>query len=501
MAENAKLQEKLRQGIEAARRGDRIAARRLLQGVISEERNNEIAWMWMASVVDTDAERRSCLEKALQINPNNERAREALRRLGVDVPASPRTATQEMYAATSSGTRRGLNPYYAAAAVVLGLLVVVVLLALFANRPPQVPQTPIAQIAEATFDAALNSPEPSEAPDARVTPTETPFTGIVVTLDPASINLPPTFTPTFTLTSTEEPPATATPYSLTSFSAAYAEFEAGQDQPSLFFGMGDGSQERRVGSGSDGFSDVAFDSTGTRLAFVRTVSYTLAEGGDEVRTPELFVAPANNVGAAQQITQMGGTRLARPAWSPDGSRIAFVSDSDGDDEIYLVTPDGGGLDQITNNQVIDTDPTFSPDGATLVYASEQNSPLFTEIFALNLATREITQLTDDERSSYAPTFSPDGSRIAYASDRAGDGDIYVMDADGQRSFLLTVDDGGAEDRQPVWLPDGQKIAFLSNRDGEAFKWFAVDLRSQVEPMFDSGRLPQSLDFQPLPRPE
>lgn len=501
MAENAKLQEKLRQGIEAARRGDRIAARRLLQGVISEDRNNEVAWMWMASVVDTDAERRSCLEKALQINPNNDRAREALRRLGVDVPASPRTATQEMYAATSSSSQRGLNPYYVAAAVVLGLLAVVVLLALFSNRPQQVPTTPLAQVAEATFDAALNALEPSSTPDALVTPTETPFTGIVVTLDPASINLPPTFTPTFTLTPTDEPPPTATPYSVSSFSAAYAEFETGQDQPSLFFGMGDGSEERRVGSGSDGFSDVAFDSVGTRLAFVRTVIFTLGEGGDEVRSPELFVAPVNNVGAAQQITQMGGTRLTRPAWSPDGTRIAFVSDSDGDDEIYLVTPDGGSVEQLTNNQVIDTDPAFSPDGTMLAYASEQNSPLFTEIFALDLATREVTQLTDDERSSYAPTYSPDGSRIAYASDRTGDGDIYVMDADGQRSFLLTIDDGGAEDRQPVWLPDGQKIAFLSNRDGEAFKWFAVDLRGQLEPMFDSGRLPQSLTFQPLPRPE
>lgn len=78
--------ERLREGIEAARRGDRINARRLLQQVLILDRDNEAALMWMASVVDTLAERRAFLERAIKVNPNNQRAREALERLGGTVP-------------------------------------------------------------------------------------------------------------------------------------------------------------------------------------------------------------------------------------------------------------------------------------------------------------------------------------------------------------------------------------------------------------------------------
>ena len=80
MAGNANS--KLKAGIEAAQQGDKKTARNLLKQVLAEDPNNELAWMWLASAVESLDERRACLQKVLQINPNNARAREALSRLG-----------------------------------------------------------------------------------------------------------------------------------------------------------------------------------------------------------------------------------------------------------------------------------------------------------------------------------------------------------------------------------------------------------------------------------
>ena len=89
MSNPADLQEKLKLGIEAARRGDREAARLLLRQVVSADPRSESAWMWLASVVDSLAERRACLQNALKLNPNNQRAREALNRLDAAAAGRP----------------------------------------------------------------------------------------------------------------------------------------------------------------------------------------------------------------------------------------------------------------------------------------------------------------------------------------------------------------------------------------------------------------------------
>ena len=91
MSEQSNVPARLREGIDAAKRGDKIAARRLLQQVLSVDGDNELALMWMASVVDSLNERRFFLERALSINPKNDRAREALRRLGVTEPETRRS--------------------------------------------------------------------------------------------------------------------------------------------------------------------------------------------------------------------------------------------------------------------------------------------------------------------------------------------------------------------------------------------------------------------------
>lgn len=487
------MSSRLREGIDAAKRGDKITARRLLQQVLSMDGDNELALMWMASVVDTVNERRFFLERALSINPNNARAREALRRLGVEDPQPRRAPSPAAGDYIRNVQTRGSNLYLIAAAIVAFVVIAIVVAALVSSLQQQSPspvQQQNQQNAQATFIAFAN---PSSTPTTpRRAPTATVLPGIVVTLDPNLITpLPPTFTPTFTAQPSETPMPSETPLPLGDYTIIYSDIEGGASDSSLFRGNADGTGEIKLQAGDQGgFADMAYDSTGQRTVFVRSVPNT--EGP---ALPALFVAPVNALEDARQITPVENSVVAKPSWSPDGTEIVFSASSGSteEEEIWIVNADGTNLRQITRNNARDFDPQFSPDGTHIVYASEVDSPDFSEIYVMDTNGADITQLTEVP-NSYSPTWSPDGTRIAYVNDQQGDGDIYVMDANGQRSFLLTQDDRGAEDRDPAWSPDGRWIIFATNRDDEEFRWYAINLQGVLQPVTVTGRSPVSLSF-------
>src|SRR5688572_23450288 len=112
VSQSDQLQQILRQGIEAARAGDAATARQLLEAVVARDENNELAWIWLASTVTTQRERRICLEKVLHINPGNTRAREALNAMvGVGAKAGVDVADIARDAASPAGeSRLPFNP-------------------------------------------------------------------------------------------------------------------------------------------------------------------------------------------------------------------------------------------------------------------------------------------------------------------------------------------------------------------------------------------------------
>ncbi|MGQ9889795.1 MAG: hypothetical protein ACUVSX_15110 [Aggregatilineales bacterium] len=491
MSNPADLQEKLRLGIEAARRGDREAARLLLRQVLSADPRSESAWLWLASVVDSLAERRACLQNVLKLNPNNQRAREALSRLDAAVagrPAPPARRTPPQPAAREQAG--GFSP------VIAALLVVAVLALVVFLAVNVLGSASLAPVNQATAEAAIN-PTPTQTPDP-ASYTATPFFGVLVTLAPDAVNLPPTFTPTYTPTASVTPTPTATPYPLEAFSMLLVALEPGEAEPALYAAAGDGSGARLLEAR---ISEAVYDPSGRLIAFVRPVAAASGEGEDAATVAsELFVAPADNLAAARQITTLGRT-VASPAWAPDGIRLAFASDVDGDFEIFTITEDGNNLRQITINEgIVDRDPVWSPDGESIVFVSDRDSPGLTRLFRMSALGDDPTPLTRIGGSSFAPRWSPNGRLIVFVNDANGDADIYTMEPNGDGVFLLTADDSGAEDRAPAFTPDSRLVVFASNRQSDVFQMYTVDLRGKtVTRLTQDDRDYQALDYRPEPR--
>ena len=143
-------------------------------------------------------------------------------------------------------------------------------------------------------------------------------------------------------------------------------------------------------------------------------------------------------------------------------KIAFTSDRDGNNEIYVMDSDGANAVNLTNHPSSDRHPAWSPDGKSIAFASRRDENVF-DIYLMDVETRAVTRLTN-QGSNTGPAWSPDGARIAFVSDRFGDKDVMVMNADGSRQIQLTVD--VHTDDQPSWSPDGSAIAYVSNADGQ-----------------------------------
>ncbi len=158
-----------------------------------------------------------------------------------------------------------------------------------------------------------------------------------------------------------------------------------------------------------------------------------------------------------------------PAWSPDGAKIAFQTDRDAapgcsprcPSDIYVMKADGTGLVNLTNNPASDEVPAWSPDGTKIAFRTDRDGAL--EIYVMNADGTGLNNLTSNPAFDGTPAWSPDGTKIAFSTDRDGNLEIYVMNADG--TGLNTLTSNPASDISLAWSPDGAKIAFSTDRDG------------------------------------
>ena len=187
------------------------------------------------------------------------------------------------------------------------------------------------------------------------------------------------------------------------------------------------------------------------------------------------------------------------ALASNTSRIAFTFSKPGDTEIYVMDADGGNQENLTNHPADDRQPDWSPEGTKIAFVSSRDGA-GSQIHIMDADGKSVIRLTDVPGGKRDPDWSPDGQQIAFSVDGRGENYIAVIDADGNNRERLQDKAMGTS-----WSPDGKLIAFVSWRawgidkvsdiyvisaDGQELKRVTHDMASQQAPSFspDGGQI-------------
>ena len=170
-------------------------------------------------------------------------------------------------------------------------------------------------------------------------------------------------------------------------------------------------------------------------------------------TTQIYTVTAN--GRTTNPLTTGTSSNFSPRWTPDRTRIVFVSDRSGSDKIHIMNADGSNVVQLTTGSCADRLPAPSPDGTRIVF---QRQCAGGGLFLINTDGSNLTQLTDHPNDT-EPSWKPDGSLVLFASDRINPGfDIWsVTPGDIMPPVRFLPCDGGTC-RAPIFSPDGTKLA-------------------------------------------
>lgn len=218
----------------------------------------------------------------------------------------------------------------------------------------------------------------------------------------------------------------------------------------------------------------------------RKLAYTSFKGGK----PDIYVYDLVTKRTIKLTQGIGANSGAN--WSPDGKTIVFTSMVNGVTSIYTMNAtNGSGRKQIiTSSGGIDVEPSFSPDGTKLAFVSARfQRP---HVFVRDLATGQDTRITFAGWYNTTPSWRPDGRKLLFAGfDKEIDRyDVFLVNPDGRQMERLTLDQGDNE--KPSWSPDGRFLVFASNRTAVKGKKGARRLHIMTRDGADQRALPINL---------
>jgi Tol biopolymer transport system component len=191
-----------------------------------------------------------------------------------------------------------------------------------------------------------------------------------------------------------------------------------------------------------------------------------ADAGNPTGDIEIYTIGASG-GEVRQLTNNTATD-GDARWSPDGTKIVFQSNRDGNQEIYVMDADGQNQRRLTSRPETDSNPRWSPDGRQIVFVGAtggggSNSEIF--VVGVNGNDPEPTNISNSPGTDNGPEWAPIGNLIAFNSDRSGNQDVWVMGPTGGSPTNISAHPSA--DNEPIWSPDGAFIAFQTNRDGNS----------------------------------
>jgi len=233
-------------------------------------------------------------------------------------------------------------------------------------------------------------------------------------------------------------------------------------------------------------ADVIYEKlTGDKGVFSTKITYVVKRGGRH----ELQVADAD--GFNPQSVLASKEPIISPAWSPDGSSIAYVSFDQKKPIVVVQNLAQGTTRVVANFRGNNSAPAWSPDGRSLAVALSKDG--LTQVYRIAATGGEATRLTQSSGIDTQPAFSPDGKWIAFTSDRGGTPQIYRMPASGGEPTRLTFD--GSYNVGPRFSPDGKYIAFVQ-REGGRYRIALLELATSQVVSLTDGTLDDSPTFAP-----
>lgn len=482
MSESDDIQQLMREGIEAAREGKKSEAKALFQQVVDQDDKNEKAWMWLASAVDTDEERRVCLSNVLFINPNNERAQTAMAKL--DAKAKSNQQDEEVIPGVN---RRQLLLIGGGGAAAV-LLILVIFVVLNSSRASQeAAETRVALEVQSTGTALV---EAATAESANTTATQLALATPTAT---APVEVRSTLPPTIDF-SVSEPTlaATGTPLPYPSGVTGRIAGWSGRDFTntgflSIVVYPLDNSSGQAILIGDAKGREPAFSPDGQRLLYTRFFSSTTQDTGLEQigidassptnLTSDLDVTKAQMPNFCSTQNQIVFVGLPREV-SADLTATVFPL------QIFVLNLDSRQLLRLTNDKASYTYPAYSPDCSRIavIRTEVEGVNQGSDVILLDTASLAQTALTSDRDNfvESTPRWAADGIQLTYSAYAGSDptnSDIVVRRADPSSTPLVVARDA-ANDISPVFSPDGKYLAFASNRSG-VYDIYVLDLETQT----------------------